>query len=89
MFPSDSVDAQILASLERQIERADEEILGGDLLCGTLDKKAALRNIVSLCEKNNDEEQLAVFRDKYAAEFPKEFADPKTLSKFKHLNKEE
>lgn len=89
MFPNDSIDAQLLRSLERQIEHADEEILGGDLMGGMLDKKAVLRNIVSLCEKNNDEEQLAVFRDKYAAEFPKEFADPKTLSKFKHLNKEE
>ena len=81
-----SVDNDILFTLESQLEVANEEILGGDLLTGMQYKKSILRQIVSLCERNEDEEQLAVYRDKYAKEFPKEFADATKLSKFKHLN---
>lgn len=86
MFTSGSIDAQILATIDRQLVWAEKEILVGDLMVGMLTKKSLLRNIVSLCEKNDDEEQLAVYRDKYAKEFPKIFADKKTLSEFKHLN---
>ena len=85
MFAENSIDAQILAAIDVQLARAEEEILGGDLLDGTLTKKALLRNVVDLCEKNNDEEQLSVYRNRYAADFPKEFEDPIKLNKFKHL----
>lgn len=85
MFEENSIDAQILAEIDRQLIWAEGEILGGDLLNGTLVKKSLLRNVVDLCEKNNDEEQLAVYRNKYAADFPKEFEDPIKLNKFKHL----
>lgn len=86
MFDKNSIDIDVLATLEARINAADNEILGGDLMIGMQTKKGALNQIVSLCEKNDDEEQLAVYRDKYAKEFPKIFADKTKLSKFKHLN---
>lgn len=85
MFEPDSVDARILEQFDADLLAAEDEILGGDIMAGTQYKKSLLRLIIDLCERNNDEEQLAVYRDKYAKGFPVLFADTTKLSKFKHL----
>lgn len=80
-----SIDFEILEALDIQLEMAEEEILGGDILNGTRCKIYVLGQIVSLCRRNNDVELLAEYGVRYAKEFPKVFADPVKLSKFKHL----
>jgi len=87
MFDSDSVDAGILKQLDEDLCAAEDEIHGGNLLAGMQYKKSLIRLIIDLCERNMDEEQLTVYRDKYAKDFPVLFADPIKLNKFKHLRK--
>jgi len=82
----DSIDIEILEALNDQLEAAENEILGGDIQNGTRCKIYILGQIVSLCRRNKDVELLEEYGVRYAKEFPKVFADPVKLSKFKHLN---
>ena len=82
-----SIDVEILEALNDQLEMAEQEIIGGDILYGTRSKAYVLGQIVSLCRRNNDVELLEEYGVRYAKEFPKVFADPVKLSRFKHLNK--
>ena len=82
----DSIDVEILEALNDQLEMAEQEILGGDILYGTRNKAYILGQIVSLCRRNKDVELLEEYGVRYAEEFPKVFADPVKLSRFKHLN---
>jgi len=83
----DSIDVEILEALNDQLEMAENEILGGDVQHGTRSKVYILSQIVSLCRRNKDVELLEEYGVRYAKQFPKVFADPVKLSRFKHLNK--
>ncbi|KKM00593.1 hypothetical protein LCGC14_1802940 [marine sediment metagenome] len=54
----DSIDVEILEALNDQLEMAEQEILGGDILFGTRSKVYILSQIVSLCRRNKDVELL-------------------------------